>query len=337
MLTKESRTYKLAKAALLAVLLAVTPVTGMLQAQTRPLPGAQKQEEDPLSVLYKAAVKSFEEKKYKEALAQFEELEGKAVDVELKLKAVLSFQKSLCYFFIKDWPRAQTELTGFLDKYPKGTEDFLSESDNRRGTADLLLIEVLSKQGKWELALARLEKIRTNTLARPEERVNAFTLSAQIIVDRAKSSPEDVKKAASTSSTTAAKVDAKVAAKTAVAAAKNAKADTKAVKAATSPAAAAKGALKAGASPAVAAGWALSAYPVAPAPAKPAAKVVARPAPSASKPRIGSLAVPLPVGGQTTGTDAKAMRGTWPVSRQRCSRVAARTADSRPSVCGFSR
>ena len=196
MLTKESRTYKLAKAALLAVLLAVTPVTGMLQAQTRPLPGAQKQEEDPLSVLYKAAVKSFEEKKYKEALAQFEELEGKAVDVELKLKAVLSFQKSLCYFFIKDWPRAQTELTGFLDKYPKGTEDFLSESDNRRGTADLLLIEVLSKQGKWELALARLEKIRTNTLARPEERVNAFTLSAQIVVDRAKSSPEDVKKAA---------------------------------------------------------------------------------------------------------------------------------------------
>ena len=42
MLTKESRTYKLAKAALLAVLLAVTPVTGILKAQTRPLPGAQK-------------------------------------------------------------------------------------------------------------------------------------------------------------------------------------------------------------------------------------------------------------------------------------------------------
>ena len=196
MLIKESRTYKLAKAALLAVLLAVTPVTAVLKAQTRPLPGAQKQEEDPLSVLYKAAVKSFEEKKYKEALAQFEELEGKAVDVELKLKAVLSFQKSLCYFFIKDWPRAQTELTGFLDKYPKGTEDFLSDSDNRRGTAELLLIEALSKQGKWELALARLEKIRTNTLARPEERVNAFTLSAQIVVDRAKNSPEDAKKAA---------------------------------------------------------------------------------------------------------------------------------------------
>lgn len=196
MLIQESRTYKLAKAALLAVLIAVTPLTGVLQAQTRPLPGAQKQEEDPLSVLYKAAIKSFEEKKYREALAQFEELEGKAVDVELKLKAVLSFQKALCYFFIKDWPRAQTELTGFLDKYPKGTEDFLSESDNRRGMAELLLIESLSKQGKWDLALTRLEKIRTNTLARPEERVNAFALSAQILVDRAKSGPDDAKRAA---------------------------------------------------------------------------------------------------------------------------------------------
>ena len=196
MLTKESRTYQLAKAALLAVLIALTPVTGDLRAQTKKAQPAAEKKEEPLSILYKDAVKSFEEKKYREALAQFEELDTKAVDVELKLKAVLSFQKSLCHFFIKDWPRAEAELTAFLDKYPKGTEDFLSDSDNRRGTAELLLIEAFSKQGKWELALARLEKIRTNTLARPEERVNAFTLSAQIIVDRAKNGQEDAKKAA---------------------------------------------------------------------------------------------------------------------------------------------
>ena len=196
MLIKESRTYKLAKAALLAVLIALTPVSGDLKAQTRPLPTAQKPQEDPLSLLYKDAIKNLEEKKYREALALFEDLDAKAVDVEPKLKAVVSFQKSLCHFFIKDWPRAETELTAFLDKFPKGTEDFLSDTDNRRGTAELLLIEAFSKQGKWELALARLEKIRTNTLARAEERVSAFTLSAQILVDRAKSSPEDVKRAA---------------------------------------------------------------------------------------------------------------------------------------------
>ena len=196
MLIKESRTYKLAKAALLAVLIALTPVTGDLKAQSRPLPTAQKPQEDPLSLLYKDAIKNLEEKKYKQALALFEDLDAKAVDVEPKLKAVVSFQKSLCHFFIKDWPRAEAELTAFLDKFPKGTENFLSDTDDRRGTAELLLIETYSKQGKWELALARLEKIRTNSLARPEERINAFTLSAQIIVDRAKSSPEDVKRAA---------------------------------------------------------------------------------------------------------------------------------------------
>lgn len=196
MLIKESRTYKLAKAALLAVLIALTPVTGDLKAQARPLPTAQKPQEDPLSLLYKDAIKNLEEKKYREALALFEDLDAKAVDVEPKLKAVVSFQKSLCHFFIKDWPRAEAELAAFLDKFPKGTEDFLSDTDNRRGTAELLLIEAFSKQGKWELALARLEKIRINALARPEERVNAFTLSAQIIVDRAKSSPDDVKRAA---------------------------------------------------------------------------------------------------------------------------------------------
>ena len=194
MLTQESRTYKLAKAALLAVLIAVTTVTGGLCAQTKkPQPAAEKKE-DPLSILFKAAEKSLEEKKYKEALVQFEELETKAVDVELKLKAVVSFRKSLCHFFIKDWPRAQAELTVFLDKFPKGTEDFF-DGDNRRSTAELLLIEALSKQGKWELALARLEKIRTNALLRSEDRVNAFTLSAQIIVERSKNAQEDVKKA----------------------------------------------------------------------------------------------------------------------------------------------
>ena len=96
MLIQESRTYKLAKAALIAVLIAVTPVVAHLKAQTKPLPTAE-QKEDPLSVLYKEAEKSLDAKKYKEALAQYEELEKKALEVELKLKAVISFRKASCY------------------------------------------------------------------------------------------------------------------------------------------------------------------------------------------------------------------------------------------------
>jgi len=194
MLINESRTYKLAKAALIAVLIAVSPVVAHLKAQTKPLPTAE-QKEDPLSVLYKEAEKNLEAKKYKEALGQYEELEKKAADVELKLKAVLSFRKASCHYFLRDWPKAEAELTSFLAKFPKGTEDFF-DADNRRGVAELTLIEVLSSQAKFDLALGRLEKIRTNTLASPADRVNAFRLSAKIVSDRAKNAPDDVKKAA---------------------------------------------------------------------------------------------------------------------------------------------
>ncbi len=193
MLIQESRTYQMAKAALLAVLLAITPASGVLKAQPKP-PAAQK-EEDPLSLLYKSGDKAYEDKKYSAALAIFEELDTKLGDVEPKLKAVLSIRKAACLFSMKEWARAQTELLAFLEKYPKGTEDFF-DADNRRGTAELLLIECFSKQSKWDLALGRLEKIRTNALARPEDRVNAFTLSAQIVVERAQNGSEAAKKEA---------------------------------------------------------------------------------------------------------------------------------------------
>ena len=194
MLISESRTYKLAKATLLAVLIAVTPVVAHLRGQTKPLPTAEKKE-DPLAVLYKAAEKSLEEKKYKDALAQYEDLEKQATNVEDKLKAVVSFRKASCLYLMRDWSKAEAELTAFLTKYPRGTDDFF-DNDNRRGVAELTLIEVLSSQAKWDAALARLEKIRSNNLARPEDRVNAFTLSAKIIADRVKNEPDDVKKAA---------------------------------------------------------------------------------------------------------------------------------------------
>lgn len=195
MLTKESRTYKLAKAALLAVLLAVTPMVETLRAQSKPLPVAANKEEDPMSVLFKQAEKLLEEKNYKQALPKYEELETMATNVEDKLKAVLVFRKASCLYFMRDWLRAEAEFTTFLSKFPNGTGDFF-DSDSRRGLADLTLIEILAKQAKYDAALARLEKIRANVLARPEDRVNAFRISADIIVERSKSQPEDAKKQA---------------------------------------------------------------------------------------------------------------------------------------------
>lgn len=195
MVPQESRTYQLAKAALLAVLIAVTPVTVSLRAQAKPAAAAPAAE-DPLSLKFKEAEATLNEKKYKEAIALYETIEKENPTLEDRLKAVLSFRKGICHYMIKDWPRAEAELSGFLTKYPRGTEDFFDEKDNRRGVVELTLIEVLSKQAKFDAALQRLEKIRTNTLARPEERVNAFALSAQIVIDRTKNAPEEEKRAA---------------------------------------------------------------------------------------------------------------------------------------------
>ncbi|MFM9000176.1 MAG: tetratricopeptide repeat protein [Opitutia bacterium] len=192
---KESRTYRLAKAAILAVLIAVTPAPSLLRAQAAgAVVAGAKADEDPVAALFKSAEQLYEAKKYREALEKYVELEKKAEAAQDMYKAVVSFRKASCYYFIKDWPRTETELTSFLAKYPKGTEDFF-DADNRRGVAELTLIESLSNQGKWDAALTRLEKIRNNIVERPEVRVNAFALSAKISVDRAKSGTDEAKKA----------------------------------------------------------------------------------------------------------------------------------------------
>ena len=195
MATHESRIYKLAKVSLLALLLAALPIPGDLRGQAAAAAINKEPKEDPLSVLFKKAELNFDQKKYKDALADYVELEKQATSVEDKLKAVVIFRKATCYYLIKDWSKTEIELTNFLTKFPRGTDDFF-DSDNRRGLAELTLIEVLSNQAKWDAALLRLEKIRSNTLARPEDRVNAYALSAKIVLDRVKSAPEADKKAA---------------------------------------------------------------------------------------------------------------------------------------------
>ncbi|MGA0132803.1 MAG: tetratricopeptide repeat protein [Opitutales bacterium] len=191
----ESRTYRLAKAALLAVLVAITPAPSALRAQAagNVVAGA-KSEGDAVAELFKDAEKLFDAKKYREALEKYVEVEKKSDQAQDMYKAVISFRKGSCYYFMKDWPRTEKEFTDFLAKYPKGTEDFF-DSDNRRGVAELTLIESFSSQGKWDAALTRLEKIRNSITERPEVRVNAFALSAKISVDRAKSGDEAAKKA----------------------------------------------------------------------------------------------------------------------------------------------
>ena len=182
----ESRNYQLAKATLLAILLALSPVPGALQAQTKPAAAAE-QKEDPLAAEFKKAEKSLDAKKYAEALKSYEDIDKKAPpSLEPRLRAVLSFRKATCYYLMKDWAKAEAELNNFLAKFDKGTEDFFDAFDNKRGVAQLSLVEVLANQSKWDQALGLLEKLRSNALLRSEDRVNAFTLSAKIIEEKSK-------------------------------------------------------------------------------------------------------------------------------------------------------
>ena len=74
MATHESRTYQLAKAAILAVLLAVTPVATPLRAQNKPAAAAPAPE-NKLDALFKKAGKEMEAKKYQAAYDTLTEME----------------------------------------------------------------------------------------------------------------------------------------------------------------------------------------------------------------------------------------------------------------------
>jgi tetratricopeptide (TPR) repeat protein len=196
MATPESRTYQMAKAAILAVLLVCTPLAGTLHGQTKPAAAAPAAE-NKLDVLFKRAGKEMEAKKYQAAydtLTELEKLLG-AEGSEM-LKAVLDFNKAVAAYSLKDWAKTETELTAFLAKHPKGTDDFYG-TDNKRGIAQLTLVEAYANQSKWDPALALLEKLRAPNLSiRAEDRISAYTLSARIIEEKAKSAgAEDKKKA----------------------------------------------------------------------------------------------------------------------------------------------
>ena len=196
MVTPESRTYKLAKAAILAVLIAIIPATTPLRAQATPKPAAAKAPEDPLAALYNKAMAEMDKKQFANSLKDLEELEKKSSALPPFLQAVISFRKASCYYLMKDWVKADAEINNFLTKFPNGTEKFLDDNDNMRGVAQLTLVEVYANQSKWDPALELLKMLRTNPLVQPKDRVNAYTLSARIIEEKSKSGSDADKKQA---------------------------------------------------------------------------------------------------------------------------------------------
>jgi len=180
----ESRTYRLAKAALLAVLVALTPVPATVCAQQPPAAKAP----NPIEALGIQAETAFAAKKYKEAIGYYAELEKQfSSKLAPKENAALLFRKATCQFLLKDWSAAQESLQTFLTKYPQGTEDFYDKNNNMRGVARLSLIEIYANQSKWDDALRDLETLRRpSPEIRAEDRVLAYVLTAKVLEEKAK-------------------------------------------------------------------------------------------------------------------------------------------------------
>ncbi len=187
----ESRTYRLAKAALLAVLVALTPAPSAVRAQQPPA----AQAENPIERLFNQGEIALAAKKYKEALGHFTELEKQAANFGDAQKATILFRKATCQFLLKDWANAEASLKTFLSTYPKGTEELLDKNNNMRGVVRLSLIEVYANQSKWDDALKDLESLRKpSPEIRGEDRVLAYVLTAKVLEEKAKGQSEaDVK------------------------------------------------------------------------------------------------------------------------------------------------
>jgi tetratricopeptide (TPR) repeat protein len=194
MVTQESRTYKLAKAAILAVLIAVIPATSPLRAQGAP--AAAKVQEDPLTAQYNKTMGEIDKKQFPAALKNLEDLEKKVANMGPAMQGTVCFHRARTFYLMKDWVKADTELNTFLTKYPEGTGRIIDENDNMRGVAQLTLVEVYANQSKWDPALDLLKMLRTNPLVQPKDRVNAYTLSARIVEEKSKSGSEEEKKQA---------------------------------------------------------------------------------------------------------------------------------------------
>jgi len=194
MVTQESRTYKLAKAAILAVLIAITPATPSLRAQGAP--AAAKTQEDPLTAQYNKTMVEIDKKQFPAALKNLDDLEKKVANMPPAMQATVCFHRARTFYLMKDWAKADAELNTFLTKYPEGTGKVIDENDNMRGVAQLTLVEVYANQSKWDPALDLLKMLRTNPLVQPKDRVNAYTLSARVVEEKSKSGSEADKKTA---------------------------------------------------------------------------------------------------------------------------------------------
>ena len=117
------------------------------------------------SALFQAAVKLFDQKKYDEALATFEEIADRKADQKYAVKSKCWIGK--CHFSVGDYPEAIEVLTTFIEENPQSEENlsamlFLAKAyaaTNRNNDARTLFLSIVKQSPTSEVGLEAAQLI----------------------------------------------------------------------------------------------------------------------------------------------------------------------------------
>ena len=188
---KKSRTFSMASAALLAILIALGSVATMPEsfAQEKQLTMQQR---------YDEGFKKIQEQDYEGGLKILEKLKVERGDrLSETQKASIDYLRATAYYNLKKWDEAATILRDFPILYPKGT----GEKDDRIATSQISLADIYMQQEKWKEAREQLLKVSKMASLSQTDQMRMEIVRTDVIQKEAEATkdPEMIKKALATS------------------------------------------------------------------------------------------------------------------------------------------
>lgn len=182
---KKSRTFSLARVALLAILVALSP------AAITPEVFAQQAKRQPTTKeRFEDGVIKIQNQDYKGGAEVLDKLKIDSGDrLASRDKAFIDFMLATAYYNLKDWEKAEAILRDFPVLYPKGTE----EADDKIATVMISLADVYMQQSKWTEARDQLEKVRRLSKLSLTDKMRMEVIRADVIQKEAEATGDQEK------------------------------------------------------------------------------------------------------------------------------------------------
>lgn len=189
---KKSRTFFLARVALLAILVAAGSVVTIPKAfaqQAKPQLSIKQRFEDALAKI--------QNQDYKGGIDVLQKLKDDRGDrLTVRQKADIDFLVATAFYNLEKWPETETALKNFLLDYKAETEAV----GDKIATVMISLSDVFMRQSKWAEAREQLEKVGRLTRISPAERMRMEVIRADVIQKEAEATgdAEKIKKGLAT-------------------------------------------------------------------------------------------------------------------------------------------